>query len=152
MLNDEKQPTLTQKVHEYIKTRGCVTTREVAKALNISTTKAYIAIRALYTKRFVLPYRPQLGREHVFCVPDVGDKLYGRENRINITGLICITLPIDMIEVLDEIAIRTGKTRSSVIRETLMQMMGAYLGEDDQSEQPHESSGDEELEFITPIR
>jgi metal-responsive CopG/Arc/MetJ family transcriptional regulator len=57
-----------------------------------------------------------------------------------------------MIEVLDEIAIRTGKTRSSVIRETLIQMMGAYLGEDDQSEQPHESSGDEELEFIKPIR
>jgi len=143
---------LSQKVYEYIKIHGCVTSREVAEALNISTTKAYTAIRSLYTKRLVLPYRSQLGRERVFCTPDAGDKLFGKKNRINITGFICITLPIDMIEVIDEIAIKTGKTRSSLIREVLIQTIGAYLGEGDQRGQPHELSEDEKLDFITPIR
>ncbi len=152
MLDTNKQVALTQRVYEFIKMRGCATSKEVAETMNISATKAYTIIRALYAKRLVLPYRPQVGRERVFCIPDVGDKLYGRASRINSAGAICITLPVDMIEILDEIATRTGKTRSSLIRETLAQLIDTYLGEDDRYKQPRETPEDEKPDFIVPIR
>ncbi len=152
MLETNERGTLTQRVYEYIRIHGCVSNKEVAKALNISTTKAYTAIRTLYARRLVLSYRPQVGREHVFCIPEVGDKLYGRENRINSTGMICITLPVDMIEILDEIAIRTGKTRSNLIRQALTKLIEDYLRENNYYKQPHKLSEDEKPDFIVPIR
>jgi predicted DNA-binding protein len=152
MRGTDGRTTLTQRVYEYIKMRGCATTKEVAEALNVSTAKAYMAIRALYAKRLVLSYRPRVGPGRVFCIPDAGDKLYGLKSRINGMGMICITLPIDMIETLDKIATRTGKTRSNLIREALIQTLDAYLEEDDQRGQQNKSSEDEMSDFITPIR
>ncbi len=152
MLDTNERGTLTQRVYEYIRVRGCVSTKEVAIALDISTTRAYTAIRALYARRLVLPYRAQVGREHVFCIPEVGDKLYGRGNRINSTGMICITLPVDMIEIIDEIAIRTGKTRSSLIRESLIQLINTYFEDKQQKSEQHEPFEDEKPDFIVPIR
>ncbi len=152
MINDGKQTTLTKKVYEFIKMRGCVTSREVAEAFNLSTTRVYTIIRSLYGRRLVLPYRPQVGRERVFCIPEVGDRLYGRESRINSVGMICITLPIDLIETLDDMAIRTGKTRSYLIRETLMQLINTYHEDKQRKSEQYEPFEDEKPDFITPVR
>jgi hypothetical protein len=148
MTNTRKGVALTQKIYEFIKARGCVTTDEVASSLGIAKRLAYLLIRALVTKRLVLPYRPSIGRGRIYCIPHVGDRLYGQYARLNVTGLICITLPIDTIELLDTVATSMGETRSSIIRQALLR----YLGSHNQHVQQEELPEDEKLAFIVPDR
>jgi DNA-binding Lrp family transcriptional regulator len=156
MTNANEQTALTQKIYEFIKSRGCATIEEIAQAVNTSPRKAYMRMRTLFARRLVLPYRPHVGRERIYCIPVVGDKLYGRKTRANSSGIICITLPIDIIEAVDEIAVSTGRTRSSIIKQALLQLIDSYHNGDDQHEQPedeqHESPEDEEIDLIVPNR
>jgi len=144
--------TLTQKIYEFIKAQGCVTIEEIAKAMGVSTSKAYRLMRALFARRLVLPYKPHIGRERIYCIPDVGDKLYGRTTRSNTSGMICITLPVDLIETVDEIATSEHRTRSNVIKEALIMMINSRYNGDNQQKQPEEQSEDEELDLIAPDR
>lgn len=156
---DDRTP-LSQRVYEFIRTRGCATIEEVARAVNVSPTKTYTAIRSLIARRLVLPYRFQIGRERIYCIPDVGDKLYGRKTRLNTSGLICITLPVDLIEFVDETATRMGETRSGLIRQALMQYLEMATQYSQQEEpqtnikhsQQEEPQKDEGPDFIVPIR
>jgi len=152
MTNDDKPPTLTKKVYEFIVSRGCVTTKEVAEAMGISTTKAYSVLRALFSRRLVMIYRTKISRERIFCIPHVGDKLYGPESRMNSSGMICITLPIDMLEILDDIAIRSGKSRSHVVRDALSHLIETYLRGDGQHIISKRMRDGEEMDFIVPDR
>jgi predicted ArsR family transcriptional regulator len=149
MSGDGKRNELTQKIYEFIKTRGCATIEEIAQATGVSTRTAYRTMRTLFARRLVLPYRPNVGRERIYCVPIIGDKLYGRQTRSNASGMICITLPVDLIETIDEIAINEHRSRSSVIKEALMMMMmSSRYNSDNQQNQPE----DEELDIIAPDR
>jgi len=152
MSGDGKQNEITQKIYEFIKSRGCATIEEIAQATGVSASKAYTTMRALFARRLVLPYRPNVGRERIYCIPAVGDKLYGRERRSHTSGMICITLPVDLIETVDEIAISEHKTRSSVIKEALIMMINSRYNGYNQQKQPEEQSEDEKLDFIVPVR
>ena len=143
---------LTRKIYEFIKARGCATIEEIAQVAGVSTTKAYNILRSLFARRLVLPYRLYVGRERIYCIPAVGDKLYGRERRSHTSGMICITLPVDLIEAADEIAISEHKTRSSVIKEALIMMINSRYNGYNQQKQPEEQSEDEKLDFIVPVR
>ena len=98
----------------------------------------------------MIAYKPHVGRTRVYCIPEVGDRLYGREKRVNSSGMICITLPIDLLDVLDEIATATGKTRSELVRQALALLIEKHLQERSQLSQ--ESSEDEKMPLIMPIR
>jgi Arc/MetJ-type ribon-helix-helix transcriptional regulator len=148
MANAEKKDTLTQRIYEFVKACGCATTEEIVQALDVSAKEIRSAIRSLFARRLVLPYRPYVGRERIFCIPTEGDKLYGRNMRAKSSGMISITLPIDMIEIIDEIATETGQTRSDIIRQAVMELIANY-GRQQQSE---ESQEDEELDLIVPDR
>jgi predicted ArsR family transcriptional regulator len=156
MQNADRETKLTQKIYEFIKSRGCATIEEIAQAVGVSPRKAYIRMRTLFARRLVLPYRSHVGRERIYCIPAVGDKLYGQKMRSNSSGVICITLPINIIEAIDEIAMSTGKTRSSVIKQALTQLIDYHFEKDDRYDQPEnkqqESQEDEELNFIRPDR
>lgn len=156
MPNSGEQTALTQKIYEFIKARGCATIEEIAQAVNTSPRRAYLAIRSLITRRLVLPYKFQVGRERMFCIPDVGDRLYGHNARSSKHGMICITLPIDMIETIDKIAKSTGESRSSVIRQALTYLIDSYNGRNGQNGQPEhkqqKSPEDEELDLVVPDR
>ncbi len=156
MTNVGEQTGLTQKIYEYIRAQGCATIEEIAQAVNTSPRKAYIAMRTLFARRLVLPYKPHVGHERIYCIPAVGDELYGQEKRSNSSGVICITLPIGLIETIDKIAMDMGKTRSSVIKQALTQLINSYRDGDDQHEQPEdeqqEPTEDEELVLIAPDR
>jgi predicted ArsR family transcriptional regulator len=152
MSGNDKRNELTQKIYEFIKARGCATIEEIAQATGVSTRKAYTTMRTLFARRLVLPYRPNVGRERMYCIPDVGDKLYGRRTRSNTSGMICITLPVDLIETVDEIATSEHKTRSSVIKEALIMMINSRYNGDNQQKQPEEQSEDEGLDLIAPDR
>jgi predicted transcriptional regulator len=156
MSGDGKRNELTQKIYEFIKARGCATIEEIAESVGTSTRKAYTAMRTLFARRLVLPYRPNVGRERIYCIPVVGDKLYGRKTRSNSSGMICITLPIELIETVDEIAKSEHRTRSNVIKEALLSLINSRLRDDDQQKQPedeqHEPPEDEELDLIVPDR
>ncbi len=156
MSNTDKPAALTQKIYEFIKTRGCATIEEIAQAVNASPRTAYTRMRTLFARRLVLPYRPHIGRERIYCIPAVGDKLYGRKTRASSSGMICITLPIDLIETVDDIATDMGRTRSSVVRQALEQLIDSYRNGGDQHEQPEdeqqESAEDEKLDLIAPDR
>lgn len=156
MPKTDGQTGLTQKIYEFIKARGCATIEEIAQAVNISPRTAYTRMRTLFARRLVLPYRPHVGRERIYCIPVVGDKTYGRTTRAKSSGMICITLPIDLLETIDEIAVSAGKTRSSLIRQALEQMIDSYHDGDDQYKQPEdeqqETNEDEELNLIVPDR
>jgi predicted transcriptional regulator len=147
---------LTTKIYEFIKSRGCATIEEIAQAVGVSTGIAYRAMRTLFARRLVLPYRPNVGRERIYCIPVVGDKLYGRNMRSNSSGMICITLPVDLIEAVDEIAMSTNKSRSCVIKEAVTELINSYLKGDNRQKQPeyeqHEPPEDEKLDFIVPER
>ena len=147
---------LTQKIYEFIKAQGCATIEEIAKAMGVSTSKAYRLMRTLFARRLVLPYKPHVGRERIYCIPDVGDKLYGRTTRSNTSGMICITLPVELIEAVDKIAVSTGRTRSGVIKEAVTELISNYLKGDNQQKQSedeqHEPSEDEKLDLIVPDR
>jgi DNA-binding Lrp family transcriptional regulator len=156
MSSDDKRNELTQKIYEFIKARGCATIEEIAESVGISTRKTYSTMRTLFARRLVLPYRPNVGRERIYCIPVVGDKLYGRKTRSNSSGMICITLPVDLIETVDEIATSTGRTRSSIIKEAVTELINSYLKGNNQQKQPedeqHEPPEDEELDIIAPNR
>jgi predicted transcriptional regulator len=156
MSGDGKRNELTQKIYKFIKTRGCATIEEIAQATGVSTRKAYTAMRTLFARRLVLPYRPNVGRERIYCIPVVGDELYGRKTRSNSSGMICITLPVDLIETVDEIAKSENRTRSSVIREAILSLINGRYNGDNQQKQPedeqHEPPEDEELDLIVPDR
>jgi Arc/MetJ-type ribon-helix-helix transcriptional regulator len=156
MSNNDKRNELTQKIYEFVKARGCATIEEIAQATGLSTRKAYMTMRTLFARRLVLPYKPHVGRERIYCIPDVGDKLYGRKTRSNSSGMICITLPVDLIEAVDEIATSTYRTRSSVIKEAVTELINSRLRGDNQQKQPedeqHEPPEDEELDLIAPDR
>jgi predicted transcriptional regulator len=152
MPNADKQSALTEKIYEFIKSRGCATIEEIARAVNTTTRKAYIAMRTLFARRLVLPYKPGIGRERIYCIPHVGDKLYGLKARSNSSGMICITLPIDLIEAVDEIAINEGKTRSSLIKQALTELVRDVQDQRDQYEQSEYEQQDEELNLIVPDR
>jgi predicted DNA-binding protein len=107
-----------------------------------------IAMRSLFARRLVVPYRPSVGRERIYCIPAVGDKLYGRNARTKSSGLISITLPIDLIELIDEIAMETGQTRSDIIRQAVMELIANYT----RRPLSEESQEDEKLDLIIPIR
>jgi len=143
---------LTRKIYEFIKARGCATIEEIAQVAGVSTTKAYNILRSLFARRLVLPYRLYVGRERIYCIPDVGDKLYGRRTRSNTSGMICVTLPVDLIETVDEIAISEHRSRSNVIKEALIMMINSRYNGDNQQKQPEEQSEDEELDLIAPDR
>jgi metal-responsive CopG/Arc/MetJ family transcriptional regulator len=66
--------------------------------------------------------------------------------------MICITLPVDLIETVDEIATSEHKTRSNVIKEALIMMINSRYNVDNQQKQPEEQSEDEELDIIVPDR
>jgi predicted transcriptional regulator len=152
MQNVDEHVTLTQKIYEFIKTRGCATIDEIARAVGITTRHAYIAMRTLFARRLVLPYRPGVGRERMYCIPAVGDKRYGQYMRSNSSGVICITLPIDLIETIDEVAVSMRKTRSSIIKQALIQYIHThYLNERPEDEQ-QELQEDEKLDLIAPDR
>ena len=146
MTNADKQTTL--RIYEFMKTRGCATIEEIAQAVGVPARQAYSAMRTLFARRLVLPYRPQVGRERIYCIPTVGDKLYGRATRANSSGMICITLPVDLIEIIDEIATSTGKTRSSIIKQALIELLNNNPREDKQQKIPE----DDELDLIIPDR
>jgi len=156
MYDVERKTTITQQIYEFIKAKGCATIEEIARAVNIPTRQAYLAMRTLFARRLVLPYRPQVGRERIYCIPAVGDKMYGQRARANSSGVICITLSIDMIEMVDEIAMNTGKTRSSLIKQALTQLINEYYTRDNQQKPPEDkqqkSPEDEGLDFIVPDR
>jgi predicted transcriptional regulator len=152
MSGNDKRNELTQKIYEFIKARGCATIEEIAESVGISTRKAYRTMRTLFARRLVLPYKPHVGRERIYCIPVVGDKLYGRKMRSNTSGMICITLPVDLIETVDEIATSEHRTRSSVIKEALIRMLNSYYNGDNQQKQPEEQSEDEGLDIIAPDR
>ncbi len=61
-----------------------------------------------------------------------------------------------MIEAVDEIATSTGRTRSSVIKQALTQLIDSYRDSNDQHKQPgdeqQEPTEDEELDLIEPDR
>ena len=143
---------LTQKIYEFIKTRGCATIEEIAQATGVSTRTAYRTMRALFARRLVLPYKPHVGRERIYCIPAIGDRLYGLKARSNSSGMICITLPVDLIEAVDEIAVSTGRTRSNIIKEAVTELINSYLKGDNQQKQPEERSEDEGLDIIVPDR
>lgn len=151
-----KKETMTRRIYEFIRARGCATITEIAQELNISTDLALSLIRALITRRLVFGYRPSVGRNRIYCVPDVGDKLYGRKARVNISGVVCITLPIELLEFIDDVALRTGKTRSNIIREALIQMMNNYLRDETNHEHVDDSKQNvddyEKPQFIVPDR
>jgi predicted ArsR family transcriptional regulator len=138
MSSNDKQNELTRKIYEFIKSRGCATIEEIAQATGISTRKAYMAMRTLFARRLVLSYRPNVGRERIYCIPAVGDKLYGRQTRSNHSGMICITLPVDLIETIDEIAASEHRTRSSVIKEAVTELINSRLRGDSQQKQPED--------------
>jgi hypothetical protein len=146
-----KNPT-AQKAYEIIKARGCATIGEVAEALGITKHLAYSLVRALVTKRLVLPYRPHVGRDRIYCIPHVGDKLYGHHARLNVTGILCITLPIDLIEMLDSVATSTATTRSSLVRQALIHYLRINSGTNDLLKQHERQHKDEELDLIAPDR
>jgi len=148
MTNSDGKSTLTQRVYEFIKTRGCATIEEIAQAVNVSASQVRSAIRTLIARRLALPYRPQVGRGRIYCIPTIGDKLYGRKTRANSSGMICISLPVDIIEKLDEIATSTGKTRSSIIKQAVAELLSNYFKEDKQQKIPE----DDELDLIIPDR
>jgi predicted ArsR family transcriptional regulator len=152
MSNVGEQTALTQKIYEFIKTRGCATIEEIAQAVNVSTRKVYSAMRTLFARRLVLPYRPRVGRERIYCIPAVGDELYGRKMRSNSSGMICITLPIDIIEAIDKIAVSTGRTRSSVIKHALTQLIDSHDQQKQSEDEQHETPEDEVPDFIVPDR
>jgi len=156
MSGDGKRNELTRKIYEFIRARGCATIEEIAQAIGVSTRKAYTTMRALFARRLVLPYRPNVGRERIYCIPAIGDKLYGREKRSHTSGMICVTLPVDLIETVDKIATSEHKTRSSVIKEALISLINSRLRNDNQQKQPedeqHEPPEDEELDLIAPDR
>jgi len=156
MYDVERKVKLTQQIYEFIKAKGCATIEEIARAVNVSTRQAYLAMRTLFSRRLVLPYRPRVGRERIYCIPAVGDKMYGQKARSNSSGVICITLSIDMIEMVDEIAMNMGKTRSGLIKQALTQLINEYYARDEQQKQPEdkqqESPDDEGLDFIVPDR
>jgi len=143
---------LTQKIYEYIKSRGCATIEEIAQATGVSTRTAYRTMRTLFARRLVLPYKPHVGRERIYCIPAIGDRLYGLKARSNSSGMICITLPVDLIEAVDEIAVSTGRTRSNIIKEAVTELINSYLKGDNQQKQPEERSEDEGLDIIVPDR
>jgi predicted transcriptional regulator len=152
MSGDGKRNELTQKIYEFIKARGCATIEEIAQATGLSTRKAYTAMRTLFARRLVLPYRPNVGRERIYCIPAIGDRLYGLKARSNSSGMICITLPIELIETVDEIATSEHRTRSSVIKEALLSLINSRYNGDNQQKQPEEQPEDEELDLIVPDR
>jgi predicted transcriptional regulator len=152
MPNADKQTALTEKIYEFIKARGCATIEEIAHAVNVSPRKAYIAMRTLFARRLVLPYRPHVGRERIYCIPIVGDRLYGRKTRSNSSGMICITLPVDIIENIDDIAISAGKTRSSVIKQALIQYIHTHYQQGQPEDEQQEFQEDEKLDLIAPDR
>jgi len=156
MSGDGKQNELTQKIYEFIRARGCATIEEIAKATGISTRKAYMTMRTLFARRLVLPYRPNVGRERIYCIPAIGDRLYGLKARSNSSGMICITLPVELIEAVDKIAVSTGRTRSGVIKEAVTELISNYLKGGNQQKQSedeqHEPSEDEKLDLIVPDR
>jgi len=152
MSGDGKRNELTRKIYEFIKARGCATIEEIAQATGVSTRKAYTTMRTLFARRLVLPYRPNVGRERIYCIPAIGDRLYGLKARSNNSGMICITLPVDLIETVNEIATSEHRTRSSVIKEALLSLINSRLRGDNQQKQPEEQSEDEELVLIAPDR
>jgi predicted transcriptional regulator len=139
---------LTKRIYEFVKMRGCATTEEIVQTLNVSAGAVRIAMRSLFARRLVLPYRPSVGRERIYCIPTEGDRLYGRNARTITSGLISITLPIDLIETIDKIATETGQTRSDIIRQALMELIANYT----RRQLTEESQEDEKLDLIIPIR
>jgi predicted ArsR family transcriptional regulator len=143
-----RRSELGKKIYEYIRVRGCATVEEIAQALNVSDEAVRILMRSLIARQLVLPYRSHVGRERMYCVPEEGDRLYGQNMRVKTSGIISITMPVDLIEIIDEIAAETGQTRSEVIRQAVMELIANYRRQQ-QSEDPQE---EEKPDFITPIR
>jgi len=152
MTRNSGETTLTQKIYEFVKTRGCATVAEITHALDVSIGQVRSAMRTLIARRLILPYRPQVGRGRIYCIPVVGDREFGRKMRINTSGMICITLPVDLIEKLDEIAVAMGKTRSSIIQQAVTELLNNYLRKDEPENKQEESQDDEQLDLIIPDR